>query len=125
MDTHPLRIVVFGMEYFIALDVQRVIGENFGWDVQILPPSKTWHKTLATTDFDLIVTSLSTVEEDNLVRVRDVMQLRRGLVFTTTITVEPERSGAQGWPVVDLPFAEEALVEAIMSAAERLRLPSG
>jgi|GEM_PF-7049955 hypothetical protein len=125
MDTCPLRIAVFGIEYFIALDIQRVIAENYGCEAPILPPSATWHEIVETTDFDLVVTSLSPVEEDNLVRVRDVTQLRRGIVFTTTITVEPERSGAKGWPVVDLPFAEEALLEAIRSADQRLRVASG
>lgn len=118
MDADRLRIVVFEIDYFIALDVQRVITEELGWETEILSPG-SWYEMLAAADFDLIVTSLSPVEQDNVTRVRDVEQRRRGIVFTTTISIEPERSGARDWPVVDLPFAEQALIAAVTSAARR------
>lgn len=121
MNADRLRIVVFEIDYFIALDVQRVIAEELDRDIEILSP-RTWSQMLAEADFDLIITSLSPVEQDNVTRVRDVEQRRRGIVFTTTISVEPERSGTRGWPVVDLPFSEQILVDAVTSAANRMRL---
>lgn len=121
MNADRLRIVVFEIDYFIALDVQRVIAEKLDRDIEILSP-RTWSRMLAEADFDLIITSLSPAEQDNVTRVREVEQRRRGIVFTTTISVEPERSGARGWPVVDLPFSEQILVDAVTSAANRMGL---
>lgn len=119
MTTQPLNVLVFGEEYLIALDIQTVLTDQLGCTVAIMPTGR-FPQAVETMPFDVAMLTLSRERAVNRERVRRVELRRKGIVFTTSFPIEsPSLSGTGAWPIVDIPFNDQALVRAVRAAVSR------
>lgn len=119
MTIQPLNVLVFGEEYLIALDIQTVLTDQLGCTVAILPTSR-FAQALQTMPFDVVLISLSHQRTVNRERIRMVEVQGKGIVFTTSFPIESPTLGGTGtWPIVEIPFNDQALVRAVRAAISR------
>ncbi|CDZ25963.1 Hypothetical protein NGAL_HAMBI490_07970 [Neorhizobium galegae bv. officinalis] len=112
-----LRILVVDREFLVAMEVETLLTEALACEVKIATP-RTYAMDLEQGLFDVVVIDFALIRaesEDAALRLR---ACGAGLVFTT-LSVE-DMDGLEGWDgitVVEKPFDDRQLVEAVKNAA--------
>lgn len=115
-----LKLLVVEPEYFIALDVHRVVIEQAGGEA-VIEPSSRWTAALDEHSFNLVVTRLERNPEIVARKLSAVRARGAGIVFTSTYVPGSTEMAATGrWPVVQIPFTDEDLLSALGEAQARM-----
>ncbi|MBP1851433.1 hypothetical protein [Rhizobium halophytocola] len=121
MTPTSLKILVFVSEYFIALDIQRALAEMPESHVDIVQRHDI-ADALAAQPFDLAVIGLSKDLQENAKNAAAVERSGGALVFTSGFSPDSlPLAGSAPWPIVEIPFVDEALHHA---ASQALKLRS-
>ncbi|MFB9949400.1 hypothetical protein ACFFP0_11105 [Rhizobium puerariae] len=117
-----MRILIVDLEYLVAMEAERILGDAFQCDIQIAMPHE-YPAVLENQTFDIVLIDSGLARKPE--GADDLRAAGVGVVFSTFL--DEELAGLADWPgvaVVPKPFDEEQLTDAVGNAArDRATLP--
>ena len=123
MTPTSLKILVIASEYFIALDIQRALAELPDAQVDIGQSHTLFAEQLAP-GFDVVVAEIPQDAATTTSYVDTIESEGSALIFISAYSVAANvAAAAKAWPVVDIPFVDEALHRAVAQALAERKVP--